>query len=67
MTKNVGQADHVIRLVVGIALLSLYFFLPGNQRFFAFIGLIPLATGYLRWCPLYTVFGIRTCPASEAK
>ena len=39
MTKNVGQADHVIRLVVGIALLSLYFFLPGNQRFFAFIGL----------------------------
>ena len=45
MTKNVGQADHVIRLVVGIALLSLYFFLPGNQRFFAFIGLIPLATG----------------------
>ncbi len=60
MTPNIGHLDRVIRIVIGIALLSLYFFLPGNERFFALIGLVPLATAFIRWCPLYTVLGLRT-------
>lgn len=60
MTANIGNLDRAIRLALGIAILSLYFFLPGEQRFFAFIGLVPLATAFLRWCPLYTVLGLRT-------
>jgi hypothetical protein len=64
MTKNVGHIDRVVRTVIGIAILSLYFVLPGDQRFFAFIGLIPLVTGQLRWCPLYSLLGFHTCPVS---
>ena len=60
MTQNIGNADRLIRLVIGVALLSLYFFLPGNERFFAFIGLIPLATAFLRWRPLYRLTGLHT-------
>lgn len=60
MTANVGHLDRTIRFVLGIALLSLYFFLPGDQRFIAFIGLIPLATAFLRWCPLYTLLRLHT-------
>jgi hypothetical protein len=60
MTANIGNLDRLIRLALGLAILSLYFVLPGNERFFAFIGLIPLATAGLRWCPLYTVLGLKT-------
>jgi len=60
MTPNIGTADRLARLTIGVVLLSLYFFLPGDARFFAFIGLIPLATALLRWCPLYTLLGLRT-------
>ncbi len=67
MTKNVGSVDRTIRLVLGVVLLSLYFFLPGDQRFFALIGIVPLATALMNWCPLYTLFGIRTCAAEGPK
>jgi hypothetical protein len=60
MTANIGNLDRVIRIVLGVALLSLYFVLPGNERFVAFIGLIPLATAFLRWCPLYSLIGLKT-------
>ncbi len=60
MTANIGNLDRIIRLTLGVGILSLYFFLPGNERFFAFIGLIPLATAFMRWCPLYTLLGLRT-------
>lgn len=60
MTANIGSTDRLIRLILGVVLLSLYFVLPGNERFIAFIGLIPLATAFLRWCPLYTLLGLKT-------
>ncbi len=60
MTENIGNLDRIIRFIIGGALLSLYFFLPGNERFFALIGLVPLATAFIRRCPLYTVIGLRT-------
>lgn len=60
MTANIGNLDRIIRFIIGAAVLSLYFVLPGDDRFFALIGLVPLATAFIRWCPLYTVIGLRT-------
>lgn len=61
MTHNIGTADRVARIVLGLFLLSLPFWMAGDIRWFGLIGIVPLTTALLRWCPLYTVFGIRTC------
>jgi len=61
MDKNVGGIDRVLRLVVGLGLLSLLFLLEGNSRWWGLIGLVFLGTGLLSWCPAYIPFGIRTC------
>jgi hypothetical protein len=66
MKVNVGNADRIARIIAGLCLLSLVFLLDGNARWFGLIGLVPIATGTLRWCPLYAPFGISTCKA-EAK
>lgn len=60
MNKNVGQIDKVIRLVVALILFSLYFVLDGSSRYLALIGIIPLGTALMNFCPLYTVFKINT-------
>lgn len=62
MTKNIGGLDRALRLVAGLVLLSLLLVLEGDARWFGLIGLVPLATGLLRWCPVYTLLGIKTCP-----
>ncbi|WP_114392617.1 YgaP family membrane protein [Oleisolibacter albus] len=62
MTKNIGGLDRALRLVAGLVLLSLLLVLEGDARWFGLIGLVPLATGLMRWCPLYTLLGIKTCP-----
>lgn len=61
MEANVGGIDRTIRIVLGIVLLSLFFVLEGNARWWGLVGIVPLATGLLRWCPAYLPFGIRTC------
>lgn len=61
MVSNVGGIDRVVRIVVGLALLSLVFILDGDNRWWGLIGLVVLATGVLRWCPAYVPFGIKTC------
>ena len=58
-TTNVGSVDRAIRIVVGFALIALVF--VGPKTALGWIGVIPLATGFLRTCPLYTLLGIRTC------
>jgi hypothetical protein len=65
MKANVGIADRVIRILVGLILLSLVFVLEGNARWLGLIGLIPLVTGLVRWCPLYVPFRIDTCRAEH--
>jgi hypothetical protein len=57
--RNEGRADRTIRVVVGIALLSLLF--VGPQTPWALIGLVPLLTGIIGFCPLYRIFGMNTC------
>ena len=63
MTPNVGTADRVVRVLVGLGLLSLAVVLDGNARWFGLIGLVPLLTAGIRFCPLYTLLGVRTCKA----
>ncbi len=58
MTHNIGTVDRTIRIAAGLALLSLIFILEGNARWFGLIGLLPLTTAFVRWCPAYTLFGI---------
>lgn len=62
MQTNVGGVDQAIRVVAGIALLLSILLIEGNLRWLGLIGLIPLLTGLARWCPLYTLLGIKTCP-----
>ena len=60
MKSNVGTVDRVIRVLAGLVLLSLFFVLEGNARWWAAAGLLPLATGLAGWCALYKPFGIDT-------
>ena len=62
--KNVGTVDKVIRIILGLVLLALV--LVGPQTPWGWIGIIPLATGLIGFCPLYSVFGINTCPTRKA-
>jgi hypothetical protein len=60
MTTNVGTADRVIRVLIGLVLLSLVFVLESNARWWGLVGLLPLATGLAGWCAFYKPFGIDT-------
>lgn len=60
MKKNVGNTERIIRVVAGLVVLSLLFLVEGNLRYLGFIGLIPLTTGILGYCPLYTIFKVNT-------
>lgn len=57
---NVGTLDRVIRIILGLVLIALAY--TGTTGAWAYIGVIPLATGLLKWCPLYTLLGLQTCP-----
>ena len=62
MKANVGGIDRVLRIAVGIVLLSLVFILEGSARYWGLVGLLPLVTGLFRFCPAYSLFGLSTCP-----
>lgn len=64
MKTNVGTFDRVIRIVLGLALLGL--FATGTIGAWGLIGLVPLATGMLGYCPAYHVLGIHTCARSRS-
>jgi hypothetical protein len=59
MTMNEGTLDRTIRIVVGIALLSLTVF--GPRTLLGLVGVVPLLTGLVGFCPAYRLFGISTC------
>jgi len=59
MFKNVGRVDRAVRIVVGLGILSLAF--VGPQTPWGYLGLVPLVTGLIGWCPAYMPFGIKTC------
>jgi hypothetical protein len=63
MKANVGTIDKVIRIVAGLALISIVF--VGPQTPWGWIGIVPLATALLSFCPLYAVIGMNTCQSKE--
>ena len=60
--KNVGNVDKIIRVIIGAGILSLFFVLKGNARFWGLVGIVPILTAFIGSCPLYTLLGIKTCP-----
>lgn len=65
MQENIGNTERVIRVIIGFALLSLLFILEGNASYWGLLGLIPLATAGLRWCPIWKLLGINTCQSGQ--
>ncbi len=65
MTRNEGTLDRILRVILGLALISIVF--VGPQTPWGWIGLIPLVTGLVGICPIYSILGIRTCPMKPGK
>ncbi len=65
MKKNVGTLDRIIRVVLGLTLLSLTFMGPKTP--WGFVGLIPLLTAMVSFCPLYPLLGMSTCTECSKK
>lgn len=61
---NEGKVDRVLRVIVGAVLISLVF--VGPKTMWGWIGLVPLVTGLVGTCPLYMVFGWKTCAMKES-
>ena len=57
---NVGGIDRVLRILVGLALISLVF--VGPKTMWGWVGLVPLLTGIFKFCPAYKLLGVNTCP-----
>ena len=62
---NEGTADRAFRAVVGIGLLAIVF--VGPKTPWGWLGIVPLATSLMGWCPAYTLLGIDTCGVKTAK
>lgn len=60
MLRNVGTVDRIVRIVVGILILGLFGALEPPLKYLTLIGLLPLGTGLVGNCPVYTLFGIST-------
>ncbi len=58
MTQNMSSVDRGIRIVVGLVLIALVF--VGPQTMWGWIGIIPLATALIGWCPAYSLIGVKT-------
>ncbi len=63
LKTNEGNSDRTMRVTFGLLLVSLVFF--GPQTPWGWLGLIPIATGLIGFCPLYAVLGINTCGATK--
>ncbi len=61
MQANVGGFDRIARIVLGIALILFTLLSTSEYRWWGLIGIVLLFTGFVRWCPLYAPFGIKTC------
>ncbi len=59
VTKNEGNADRAIRILVGLGLLSLT--VVGPRTMWGLVGIVPLATGLVGSCPIYKILGVSTC------
>ena len=60
MVRNEGNVDRALRVIAGLALIGLA--ASGTVGLWGWIGVVPLATGLIGWCPAYTLLGMNTCP-----
>lgn len=67
MQKNVGSADKVVRIVIGLGLLGFALLSDSPARWWGLVGVVPLLTAAFGSCPLYGILGMSTCPASARK
>jgi len=67
MTINVGSLDKGIRIVIGLGLFSLLYFLDKPMGYLGLIGIIPFGTALIGHCPLYKIFGLSSCPLQIKK
>jgi len=58
--KNVGSTERTFRIIIGLAILPLFFIIEGPMRWLGLIGIVPIVTGIMAWCPAWFVLGIRT-------
>ena len=66
MTRNVGSLNRGLRVIIGLALLG-FALMSGHQyAWIGWIGVVPLLTAAVGSCPLYSMFGMSTCPAKRA-
>ena len=63
MSPNVGGADRIVRIAAGVALIALA--ATGTVGVWGYIGIVPLATGLMGWCPAYSLLGLNTCPMKK--
>ncbi|MBF0143454.1 MAG: DUF2892 domain-containing protein [Magnetococcales bacterium] len=63
MKANVGGADRIGRIVVGLVLIALVF--VGPKSVWGWVGVVPLLTGLFKFCPFYPIFGLNTCGCSK--
>jgi len=63
MTTNVGGIDRVMRILVGLALMALA--ATGTVGWWGWLGIVPLLTGVVGWCPPYAMLGFSTCRAKS--
>jgi len=59
MTKNVGGIDRILRIAIGLALIAAA--ATGTLGLWAYVGVVPLLTGLMGWCPPYALLGFNTC------
>lgn len=59
MTKNIGNTERIIRIVAGLVLIALT--ATNTVGVWGWLGVVPLATGLIGWCPPYSLLGINTC------
>ncbi|WP_298834855.1 DUF2892 domain-containing protein [uncultured Piscinibacter sp.] len=65
MKTNEGTIDRALRVIAGLVLIALA--ATGTVGVWGWVGVVPLATGLIGWCPAYTLLGISTCPMKASK
>jgi len=65
LQKNVGSVDRILRIVLGAAMILAFFLVEGTYSWLYLLGIIPLVTGLMSSCPLYSILGISTCKKEQ--
>lgn len=61
LEKNIGPVDRSLRLLAGLVLLAFFALSPSPAHWLGLVGVVPIITAIVRFCPAYTLFGVNTC------